>query len=91
MPELAISKLAAGHFDRTLSVKLDSKAWLARLAFSFLIIAAVLVWQAYQLRRTALPSEQWRVWLYLVAAGLSAALGAAGIRARHHDDRPGHG
>jgi hypothetical protein len=55
--------------------------WLARLAMSFFVIAAVLVWEAYKLGTNFGPS--WRITVYLVAAGLSVVLGAAGTREKH--------
>lgn len=66
------------------------RRWLARLTFSFLIIAGVLAWQAIQTHRTAPDAERWRAWLYAVAAGLGFMLFVAGLRARHaaedHED-----
>jgi hypothetical protein len=55
--------------------------WLARLAMSFFIIAAVLAWEAYQALQHAGPP--WRIAVYLVAAAASIALGVAGIREKH--------
>ncbi|MGH7178570.1 MAG: hypothetical protein ACREJC_14430 [Tepidisphaeraceae bacterium] len=61
--------------------------WLARLSFSFFIIAVVLVWTARNpLTGTGPRLEPWRSAVYLVAAGLSFVLGVAGIRARHRSD-----
>jgi hypothetical protein len=56
--------------------------WLSRLAFSFVIIGAFLVWQSFHLPAGA-DASNWRRALYLIAAGLSFGLGIAGIRARH--------
>lgn len=55
------------------------RRWLARLSFSFFIIAAVLAWEAYRTRGGA----EWRPILYLVAGLLSVLLGLAGVRERH--------
>ena len=66
--------------------------WLARFSFSFFILAAVLLWEAYaamQGRRGFVP--QWKIALYFVGAVLAVAIGAMGVRARHRqimeDDR----
>jgi hypothetical protein len=59
--------------------------WLARLSFSFLIIAAVLAWETYKIISTAAPGQTWRIVLYAILAGVCAALAAAGMRARHRD------
>jgi hypothetical protein len=58
--------------------------WLARLAFSFLILAGLLFWEGYKLltRPTGAPPT-WRAWLYFLAAGLSVGLSAKGMRERH--------
>ena len=60
--------------------------WLARFSFSFFIVAAVLLWEAYnaiQGNRGFVPS--WRIGLYCVAAAMSFSLGVVGVRARHRD------
>ncbi len=55
-----------------------------RLAFSFLIISVVLIWEGYRAAGGRLgPVSEGRVMLYFVAATLSAVLGIAGIRQRH--------
>jgi len=58
--------------------------WLARLSFSFFIIAAVLTWEIYSALtgRRGQVSEI-RVALYMVATVLAIVMGAMGIRARH--------
>jgi hypothetical protein len=62
--------------------------WLARLSFSFFIVAAVLLWEAWQCATGRRPgTPQWRMTLYLIAAMLAMALGAMGIRARHRDSQ----
>jgi len=57
--------------------------WLARLAMSFFIIAAVLAWSAYQALQH--HAEMWRVIVDLFGAAASISLGVAGVRARHAD------
>jgi hypothetical protein len=64
------------------------RPWLERLALSFLIIAAVLAWEAYKGLTGRTPQMgQARINLYLVASVMSIAVGVAGIRSRHrpHD------
>ena len=61
--------------------------WLSRLAFSFLIIAGVLVWQAMHLQSAPPGQRRWRMALYLVAAGMSASLALMGLRVRHRRSR----
>ena len=57
--------------------------WLARLSFSLLIIAAVLVWEIYKMTQTGAEDHRVRFVIYCIAAGACAALGMAGVRARH--------
>jgi hypothetical protein len=57
--------------------------WLARLSFSFLIIAAALIWEIHKIIGTAETNQTWRIVLYAVLAGICIALAAAGIRERH--------
>lgn len=71
------------------------RKWFARLAFSFIILAAVLAWEGYQAmtgRRGAVPP--WRVVACFVGAGVLFFLGLRGVRERHRllhgeDGRPG--
>jgi len=56
--------------------------WLSRFSFSFVIIAAFLVWQAFHISAVA-EGAGWRRTLYLISAGIAMALGVAGVRARH--------
>ena len=60
--------------------------WLARLSFSFLILAAVLGWAAYQGLKTGALAEG-RAALYLIAGGMAVGLGFMGIRERHRSQR----
>ncbi|MGE5612288.1 MAG: hypothetical protein ACM359_23775 [Bacillota bacterium] len=60
------------------------RRWLARLSFSFMILALVLVWDAYRALRgygRILPA--WQIYLEFAAAVVSFTLGMAGVRARH--------
>jgi hypothetical protein len=58
--------------------------WLSRLAFSFIIIGCVLLWEAYKSStRQTLPPSPWRITLYTLAAACSFSLGIAGLRMRH--------
>jgi hypothetical protein len=57
--------------------------WLARLSFSFFIVAVVLLWQWYKLSQHSGPRDSWRLSLYLIGAAAAAVLGLAGVRARH--------
>ncbi|MEA2711733.1 MAG: hypothetical protein QOF78_4334 [Phycisphaerales bacterium] len=52
--------------------------WLARLAFSFLILAAVIGWSGRQAARRGESST-----LYYAAAAVLGAAGIIGLRARH--------
>ena len=61
---------------------LRARDWLARLAFTFFIIAALFLWQAHQARAVKPTPRAWII-LYLLGAAISVALGIAGIRARH--------
>jgi hypothetical protein len=57
------------------------KAWLARLAMSFFVIAAVLLWEAY--RGTQRGLESWRIMLDVIGAAAAIVLGVAGTREKH--------
>jgi hypothetical protein len=71
---------ARGSVNRTVDAPKDR--WLARLSYSFLIVAFVLAWSAVGLPHDA-PGSTWRRTLYLVGASVSAAMGLLGVRARH--------
>ena len=58
---------------------------LSRFAFSFVIICAVLIWEAYRMLTSPIPAETGKLVLYCLGAGACGALAAAGIRARHRD------
>ena len=58
--------------------------WLARLAFSFLIVGAVLAWEGYRAYTgRGVPIDRTRAALFLAGAGMCAVLFGAGIRARY--------
>lgn len=58
--------------------------WLARLSFSFLILAGLLAYEGYKLLSRPGPARPaWQVWLYFLAAGLSVGLSVKGMRERH--------
>jgi hypothetical protein len=55
--------------------------WLARLAMSFFIIAAVLAWTGYQALQH--HAELWRVVVDLFGASAAVTMGVVGTRAKH--------
>ncbi|WP_428937448.1 hypothetical protein [Fontivita pretiosa] len=57
--------------------------WLARLAFSFLVLCLLLLWQSYKLSQRDSSAGWWQVPLCLLGAAASGALALAGLRARH--------
>ena len=60
--------------------------WLAKISFSFFIVAAVLAWEGYKsITNPPEPARSGSL-LYFIGAGALAALGAAGVRARHHGE-----
>lgn len=59
------------------------QTWLARLSFSFLILAAVCFWQGYKLEQRNDPGGRTNVVLLWSAGGLLLGLGLAGVKARH--------
>jgi len=61
------------------------RRWLARLSFSFIIIAAVLAWEAYKATGTG-ASARTRATLCTVGALVAFALGLAGVRERHRPE-----
>ena len=60
-----------------------AERWLSRLSFSFLIIAAWLIWTAFHQANGLPGATGWRSVVYLCGAGASVALGLMGIRVRH--------
>jgi hypothetical protein len=61
--------------------------WLARLAFSFLVLAALLAWTGYKELTTRIAPSKTRVALYFVGAGMSLGVAARGFRERHRGER----
>jgi hypothetical protein len=60
------------------------RRWLARLSFSFFVIAAVLAWEAYKAAQGAVQGGPGiRGALYALGAAASFGLGLAGVRERH--------
>ena len=60
------------------------RQWLARLSFSFIIVAAVLAWDANRGARGHGPARPaWRVKVQFAAAGVLVGLGLIGTRERH--------
>ena len=60
------------------------RPWLARLSFSFFIVAAFLAWHVYRVvHGQAPPQPHAIVFLELVAAVLAVVLGIIGVRERH--------
>lgn len=60
------------------------RKWLARLGFSFVVIAAWLAWEAYRAasdRRGDVP--EWQIGLYIAGAVVAFVLGLVGLRERH--------
>jgi hypothetical protein len=61
------------------------RKWLARLAFSFILVATVLAWEAYQAQtgRRGPDVPPWRIGAYYLAAAALFAAGLWGVRTRH--------
>ena len=55
--------------------------WLARLSWSFCIIAVWLLYEAHLLNLRGGPA--WQISLLVVGAAIALGMGAAGVRARH--------
>jgi 4-amino-4-deoxy-L-arabinose transferase-like glycosyltransferase len=62
--------------------------WISRLWLSFIVVAAVLAWEAYKAHSGQRgPVGQGRILLYVVGAAASFSLGMLGVRIRHRKDR----
>jgi hypothetical protein len=59
------------------------RRWLARLSFSFFLIAFVLAWQAYKATGRGAEPAGPRATLCSVGAVFAFGLGLAGVRERH--------
>jgi hypothetical protein len=60
--------------------------WLVRFAMSFFVIAAFLLWEAYQASLHDAP--QWRIIFDVLGAMAAISLGIAGTRQKHRTDKP---
>lgn len=67
------------------------RRWMSRLSYSFLIIAGVMGYQAYEIfdGRTE-SAAQWQGVLFTVIAVLSLGLGLVGLRIRNEEIRGRH-
>jgi hypothetical protein len=64
--------------------QLTWQKWLARLSWTFLILAVLLGWSAYgSLRGYREPMPQWRIILDVALAAACFVLWAAGIRTKY--------
>jgi hypothetical protein len=69
---------------RNLRGEFTVQKWLARLSWTFLILAVLLGWSAYaSLRGFREPMHQWRIIVHFVLAAACSVLWAMGIRARY--------
>ena len=76
--------------------------WLARLSWTFLVLAVLLAWTGYgAMRGYSKPMPAWRVTTQYALAGCFAVLWLMGVKARHQlpdepwgerklEDREGH-
>ncbi|MFI5380305.1 MAG: hypothetical protein ACHRHE_13480 [Tepidisphaerales bacterium] len=67
---------------------MNPRRWLAALSFPFLILAAVLVYEAWTAQRGFHASmPPWKTWLHYSLAGVFILLAMLGARERHrrHD------
>lgn len=60
--------------------------WLARFAFTFLIVAGLLVYRGYLAMTSSARPETWRIALYFLAAGIGVGLAVRGFRERHRSE-----
>jgi len=63
-----------------------TRRWLGRLSFSFFVVAFFLGWEGYK-RHSSGITDDWRTFLYFIAAATSLGLGFMGVRERHRRDR----
>ena len=60
------------------------RRWLARLAFSFIILTAVFAYEGYRTKRGDRgPNQEWKMYAFFSAAALSFGLALRGVRERH--------
>ena len=63
---------------------MNLRRWLAALSFPFLIVAGMLVYEAWTAQRGFHPAMTlWKLRLYYVLAGMFVLLAMAGARERH--------
>jgi hypothetical protein len=68
---------------------MNPRHWLARLPFTFLILGAFFLFEAYNIRTGRTQGSPTRQSIYIVAGITSLALGATGLRLRHQPpDQP---
>ena len=83
-PPATVNRVTDPSPEPTPRPKSATQRWISRLAFSFLIIAALLIWQAFHVHRA--PSQippNVRMILYLIGAFASTVLAVLGFRERH--------
>jgi hypothetical protein len=60
------------------------RKWLARLGFSFILLAAVFAWEGYRIGRGDRgPGHEGRMYACYAAAALCFGLGLRGVHERH--------
>jgi hypothetical protein len=66
------------------------RKWLARLAFSFLVISIFFALEGYQIHRGDRgPGHEWKMYAFFAGAAVFFVLGLRGMRERHRPwDRP---
>ena len=63
---------------------MNLRRWLAALSFPFLILAGVLVYEAWSAQRGYnAPMPPWKQWLYYSLAGVFLLVALLGARERH--------
>jgi len=87
-PPASLERVSDDPRERTESTKTAKQRWMSRLAFSFVIIAAYLLWEAFHLNREAssVPPNV-RFGLYLIGALASTVLAMLGLRERHRREQ----
>ena len=59
-----------------------TRRWLARLAFSFILLAVVFAWEGYRAQRGD-RGHPWKPYAFFAAAALCFGLGLRGVHERH--------
>ena len=60
------------------------RRWMARLSFSFVILALVFAWEGYRTQRGDRgPDQQAKMYAFYAAAAVCFGLGLRGVRERH--------